>query len=233
MLKVQVKYGFSMIKGMPVNPESTQELLEKIAFIRQTHYGRNGSLFIRPSFLQFVTDITSGGFWDFTSDLTFKDTAYTSEALGAHTDNTYFTDAARLQLFHLLSHTHGSGGATLLVDGFKAAQTMLRESATNVERLINFPQPFHSSGNEDVCIQPGKSVSVLERDSWSHQLYQIRWNNYDRSAKVNWTVDEQKEWYAAARHWNEIIRRTDMEIWLQLEPGTALSMLPPRRLLTE
>jgi hypothetical protein len=193
--------------------------------IHQTNTLRCGRfLFILVFLLQILTDIIPGGFWDFTSDLTFKDTAYTSEALGAHTDNTYFTDPARLQLFHLLSHTHGSGGATLLVDGFNAAQKMLRESTAKVERLIDLSQPSHSSGNEDVCIQPGRSVSVLERDSWSRQLYQVRWNNYDRSAKVNWTADEQKKWYAAARHWNEIIKRPDMELWLQLEPGTALSM---------
>lgn len=31
-----------------------------------------------------------GKFWDFTSDLAKGDTAYTTLALGAHTDNTYF-----------------------------------------------------------------------------------------------------------------------------------------------
>lgn len=33
-----------------------------------------------------------GGFYDFTSDLSSKDTAYTSESLEPHTDTTYFTD---------------------------------------------------------------------------------------------------------------------------------------------
>ncbi|KAL1971232.1 hypothetical protein VTN77DRAFT_184 [Rasamsonia byssochlamydoides] len=195
------KWGFCLVKGVPVEPESTQALLERISFIRNTHYG---------------------GFWDFTSDLTFKDTAYTSEALGAHTDNTYFTDPARLQLFHLLSHTHGEGGATLLVDGFKAAQVILEESPDNCKVLIKCPQPFHSSGNEHVCIQPRRPTPVLARHRQTRMLYQIRWNNYDRAAKVDWASYRQQAWYTAARHWNEIIRRPEMELWLQLEPGTAL-----------
>lgn len=33
-----------------------------------------------------------GQFWDFTSDLAKGDTAYTTLALGAHTDNTYFVN---------------------------------------------------------------------------------------------------------------------------------------------
>jgi trimethyllysine dioxygenase len=31
-----------------------------------------------------------GKFWEFTADLSKGDTAYTTMALGAHTDNTYF-----------------------------------------------------------------------------------------------------------------------------------------------
>lgn len=54
-------------------------------------------------------------------------------------------------------------------------------------------------------------------------MYQIRWNNYDRSVKWDWTVEEQEAWYDAAGHFNEIIHRPNLEIWTQLEPGTALS----------
>jgi hypothetical protein len=37
-----------------------------------------------------LTNITDGKFWEFTSNMTKGDTAYTSLALAAHTDNTYF-----------------------------------------------------------------------------------------------------------------------------------------------
>lgn len=41
-----------------------------------------------------------GKFWEFTADLSKGDTAYTTMALGAHTDNTYFV---RSQLSPLLA----------------------------------------------------------------------------------------------------------------------------------
>ncbi|KAJ9266098.1 hypothetical protein DTO195F2_1213 [Paecilomyces variotii] len=195
------KWGFCFVKGVPIDPEKTKTLIERIAFIRPTHYG---------------------GFWDFTSDLTFKDTAYTSEFLGAHTDNTYFTDPSRLQLFHLLSHTHGEGGASLLVDGFKAAEVLLRENHQHAEILGCLQTPAHSSGNESVCIQPVYGTHVFHTIPRSRQLYMVRWNNYDRAPKSDWNLKQQKAWYDAARHWNEIIKRPEMEIWTQLEPGTAL-----------
>ncbi|KAL4780931.1 hypothetical protein BJX76DRAFT_27933 [Aspergillus varians] len=195
-------WGFCFVKDTPVNPESTEALLKRIAYIRHTHYG---------------------GFWDFTADLTFKDTAYTTEFLGAHTDNTYFTDPARLQLFHLLSHTDGEGGASLLVDGFQAAKTLIEENQEHARTLRYINHPFHASGNEDICIQPAEQFPVFKtHPQFKNQLYQIRWNNYDRAVKWDWRVDEQEAWYKAARHFNEIIQRPNMEIWTQLEPGTAL-----------
>lgn len=175
-----------------------------------------------PFCLQFCSHVL-GGFWDFTSDLTFKDTAYTSEALDAHTDNTYFTDPARLQLFHLLSHTDGDGGTSLLVDGFEAAKVLYREKRAHFHNLAKVPQPFHASGNDDVCIQPAAQVPVFTLHPQHQRLFQIRWNNYDRAPKNDWNMGEQLKWYDAARAYNDIIHRPEMQLWSQLEPGTALS----------
>lgn len=141
-----------------------------------------------------------------------------------HTDNAYFTDPARLQLFHLLSHTDGAGGESLLVDGFRAARVLYTENPKHGEWLRTIPQPFHSSGNPDVSIQPSLSYrTVLNFNKRTGVLYQIRWNNYDRAPGSDVKPERQMEWFAAARHWDDIIRRPEMEIRTQLKPGTALS----------
>ncbi|KAJ5911379.1 Trimethyllysine dioxygenase [Penicillium subrubescens] len=194
-------WGFCFVKGVPVNPESTKTLIERIAFIRHTHYG---------------------GFWDFTADLTYKDTAYTNELLGAHTDNTYFTDPARLQLFHLLSHTDGTGGESLLVDGFAAAKALSKDSPDFYNSLASSRHPWHASGNDDVCIQPSTTAPVLKVHPDTKAVYQVRWNNYDRAPKTSWHVSEQKDWYMAARAYNDILTKPSNEIRTQLQPGTAL-----------
>jgi trimethyllysine dioxygenase len=69
-----------------------------------------------------------------TADLASKDTIYTSLALEAHTDTTYFSDLAGLQMFHLLSHT-GSAGRLLLVDGFAAARILQKEVLNSYDIL--------------------------------------------------------------------------------------------------
>jgi trimethyllysine dioxygenase len=101
---------------------------------------------------------------------------------------------------------------------------MRAEDVANVKTLIDIPQPWHSSGNDDVCIQPYQPFPVFERDELSGVLQRIRWNNYDRAVKVDWEPHVAEQWYGAARHWNEILGREDIQIKMQLEPGTALSM---------
>ena len=92
-------------------------------------------------------DTVYGKFWKFSSaSLDFADTAYTSEALGPHTDSTYYTNTPGvqvrrifrngyrfkstdvcLQVFHLLDHSSGSGGETVLVDGFYCANMLQKQ----------------------------------------------------------------------------------------------------------
>ncbi|EEQ83930.2 trimethyllysine dioxygenase [Blastomyces dermatitidis ER-3] len=195
------RWGFSFVKESPATPEATEQLLKRIAFIRPTHYG---------------------GFWDFTSDLSLKDMAYTTEGLGGHTDTTYFTDPAGLQMFHMLSHTNGSGGESLLVDGFEAAKTLYKEDPEAYGVLKEFGVSGHASGNEHVCIQPARPFPVLNHHPVTRELYQVRWNNEDRRPIVNGSPEEVNKWYAAARKWNEIITRKDMERWFQLDPGSPM-----------
>lgn len=161
---------------MPSTPEATQSLLEAIGPIRNTHYG---------------------GFYDFTSDLRSKDTAYTSESLEPHTDNTYFTEPAGLQALHLLSHTDGSGGESTLVDGFEAARKLFCQHQDAYRCLSRIGVYGHASGNDGISIQPAEAYPVLNHHSQIGSLMQVRWNNADR-AGLNMAIQKLDRWYDAA-----------------------------------
>ncbi|KAI0433061.1 trimethyllysine dioxygenase [Xylaria sp. FL1042] len=202
--------GIAFVTGVPFeSANTTKELLEKIAFIRETHYG---------------------GFYEFIPDLAVADTAYTNEALDAHTDNTYFTDPSGLQAFHLLSHIDPSspkrpgtslGGQSILVDGFHAFQILREESPESVKILANFELPCHASGNEGITIAPDKMYPVFECDSSLDTVRRIRWNKSDR-AVMPLRNDATMEWYKAARKWDEILKRKEVVYRFQLEPGKVL-----------
>lgn len=216
-----IKHGFVLVTSTPFdNPETTKKLLERIAFIRETHYG---------------------GFYDFTPDLAMADTAYTNLALPAHTDTTYFTEPAGLQAFHLLSHTPApgadnavqaaEGGKSLLVDGFHAAKILQEEDLEAFNVLATKGVLWHASGNKDISITPYKWFPVIEK--YGRVVQRIRWNNDDRGvlplerpSDRNHTAISATAWYDAARKWNEILRWKEMECWIQLKPGNVLSMRP-------
>lgn len=157
-----------------------------------------------------------GGFYDFTADLTMKDTAYTSEAIGPHTDTTYFTDPAGLQMFHLLSHTDGTGGESLLVDGFLAARLL---DETSKETLSEIHIPWHASGNEGINITPNKPYPVVTRDL-DLKPVQIRWNEADRGTVPG---HHSQRWYMAAKLFHDRVNDPKAQYWEQLVPGRALS----------
>ena len=128
--------------------------------------------------------------------------------MGAHTDTTYFSDPAGLQTFHLLSHTDGSGGSSLLIDGFKAASTLRLESPEAYSTLCRVKIRGHASGNSNVKFLTEAAYPVLEAESGA-MLRKVRWNNDDRAAMLARDPDEVARWYAAARKWVEILRRPE------------------------
>jgi trimethyllysine dioxygenase len=201
---VQREYGFAFVSNCPYDsPQATERLLQRIAFIRVTHYG---------------------GFYDFVPDLALADTAYTNLALSAHTDTTYFSDPAGLQSFHMLSHTgaDAAGGRSLLVDGFHAARLLKAEDAEAYRILTRVKLPWHASGNEGITIAPDSRYPVLEVDDQG-DLHRVRWNNDDRGVVPFDDAISPSKWYDAARKWYSILTRPDLEYWTQLQPGKPLS----------
>ena len=149
------------------------------------------------------------------------DLAYSSEALPAHTDTTYLTDPAGLQIFHLVSHS-GKGGMTLLLDAFYAADLLSTLNPASYSLLSRLRVPFHSSGTQGTLLRPAIDQPVLRHDDQGH-LIQVRWNNPDRGILgVHWRPEELRAWYRAARHFEELCRNDDAEYWMQLSPGTVL-----------
>ncbi|KAM0786448.1 hypothetical protein ACM66B_001910 [Microbotryomycetes sp. NB124-2] len=202
-------YGFSLVSGIPPKPEATEQLIRRIAFIRETHYG---------------------GFWDFTADLKHGDLAYSDVLLQAHTDTTYFTDSCGLQMFHLLSPSSShKGGHNLLVDGFRAAQQLHQQRPDVYELLSTLPVPAHASGTgtdsipSGVFMRPLSGMPALNHDEHG-RLVQVRWNGDDRGVVGRGSQWQNKmdEWYEALHVWESILRSDESALWQQMQMGTAV-----------
>nr|KAJ3411734.1 hypothetical protein HK105_002553 [Polyrhizophydium stewartii] len=208
------RFGLGFVSGVPANPKDTEILARRISFIRESHYGA-----VRA--VRFC-----GGFWDFSPNLEHGDTAYTTIALPAHTDTTYFTDPIgaqlSLQFFHLLEH-RGKGGESLYVDGFRVAEQLRERKPWAFEALSRIQITAHAAGDEHTLMQPTPALfTILRSDPTTGQMLQIRFNNDDRSVIDHLSADDVRTFYAALREWTLLLRAKDNELWTQLLPGTAV-----------
>jgi trimethyllysine dioxygenase len=97
----------------------------------------------------------------------------------------------------LLSHENGTGGATLLVDGFYVA-SILKELHPDVYDILSrIPVPAHAAGEPSELFRPNppSGYPVLRHDSITGDLIQVRWNNDDRSVMNALDPHLVEEWY--------------------------------------
>ncbi|XP_031301769.2 trimethyllysine dioxygenase, mitochondrial isoform X3 [Camelus dromedarius] len=194
-------YGIAFVENVPPTQEHTEKLAERISLIRETIYGR---------------------MWYFTSDFSRGDTAYTKLALDRHTDTTYFQEPCGIQVFHCLKH-EGTGGRTLLVDGFYAAEQVLQKVPEEFELLSQVPLKHEYIENLGECHNHMIGVGpVLNVYPWNKELYLIRYNNYDRAVINTVPYDVVHRWYTAHRTLTIELRRPENELWVKLKPGRVL-----------
>ena len=194
-LELVEEYGFALATGVPATIEATRRLVTRIAYVRETIFG---------------------GMWDFTANMAFKDTAYTSAAIGPHTDGTYSIDSPGFQLFHCLKFD-GTGGESTLVDGFSVAASIRDADASAFASLSSVRVPAHYLG-DGVHLKAEHPIVELDGNG---DFVQIAYNNYDR-APFRLPAPQMREFYRALKLFNRSIIDPANEITLRLAPGTAL-----------
>ncbi|KAI9295791.1 Trimethyllysine dioxygenase [Neoconidiobolus thromboides FSU 785] len=197
-------YGLAFVEETPVNSEATELLCKKIGPIRNTHYGT---------------------FWEFEANLMHNDAAYQNFKLEPHTDTTYFTDPAGLQIFHLLSFD-GEGGEQIYMDGFLMANNFKEEYPEEYKLLAQQPVPFHSAGDEGQYLTT-KNHTIFEHEvagDIESPLLRLRYNYDSRSVpKHNMDSIKMRQWYLAL---NKFIKsqhqNLDNRVYFPLEKGTTI-----------
>ena len=67
--------------------------------------------------------------------------------------------------------------------------------------LSTIPIPVHAAGDETGIYQPSpkSGYPVLNHDLVTRELYQVRWNNYDRSVMDRLDPGVVEKWYGENR----------------------------------
>ena len=188
-------HGFAMASNAPATVDATKAIAQRVGYIRETIFG---------------------GFWDFSANLAFKDTAYTPVAIGPHTDGTYSIDSPGYQMFHCLQHD-GTGGENTLVDGFKIADTIRRTDPAAYAALTSTKVPAHYLG-DGVHLRAEHEIIALDADG---EPRQVAYNNYDR-APFRLANGRMAEFYRALKLWDRLVNDPAYEVAFKLTPGSVL-----------
>ena len=171
------------------------------------------------------------------------DTAYSKGPLGPHTDTTYFESPVPLIALHVLER-HGTGGESVLVDGFHIAQDLKDEEEHAYRVLARYKVHHHASGDPAFCVSTEFGhPTVSHHPVTGEELSQIRWNNADRVAFSDHEtlpgdsgqIKDYAQWHRAAgcvsdrdvstiahgnSKYNDLINDPKHQYRFQLEPGT-------------
>jgi trimethyllysine dioxygenase len=194
-LSLAEEFGFALTTGASASVADLETLVKRVGYVRHTIFG---------------------GMWEFTANMAFKDTAYTSVAIGPHTDGTYSNDSPGFQMFQCLAFD-GTGGDSTLVDGFKVAETIRKTDPKAFEVLSEIKVPAHYLG-DGVHLRAEHPVIGLDHNG---HLRQIAYNNYDR-APLRLPLPQMSEFYRALALFHGLINDPAYEISMRLLPGTVL-----------
>ena len=177
------KFGFCVINNCEIKPETIEVIANKIGYVRQSIFG---------------------GLWEFESNQDMADSAYTQEELKPHTDATYSYDAPGLQLL-LCCDYKAKGGESILVDGFKIAQTIKKKDKELFNLLSSIQVPGKYTG-DGVILEAKRPIFRLN----NNELIQVSFNNYDRA---EFRLDELQtlRFYRAIKIFDNLINKPEFQ----------------------
>ncbi|XP_022116875.2 trimethyllysine dioxygenase, mitochondrial [Pieris rapae] len=155
-----------------------------------------------------------GGMWEISPEPGNNDTAYMSVGLPQHTDLSSFTEPAGLQVFHCLRHD-GSGGASVISDGFYAAMKLKEENPKDFAFLTTFKAEadYQFDGHYFRHAAP-----MIELDQYN-DVRLVRFNTHDRSSMAFESGEQCKNYYRAIRNFAKHIENKENLWTFKLKPG--------------
>ena len=194
-LKNLYYFGFCVITNCKREINAVKIIANKIGYIRQSIFG---------------------GLWSFESDKNMAGSAYTQEELRPHTDSTYSNDAPGLQLL-LCCDYEATGGASIMVDGFKIAELIKNDNKEIFDILSTVEVPGKYVG-DGVILEARRPIFRLNLNK---ELLQVSFNNYDRA---DFRIENKLmiKFYQAIKKFDSLVNDQKSQWKHILKPGELL-----------
>jgi len=201
------RFGLARLTGVPCTSGMVLEVAGQLGYVRVTNYGDLFEVRTEPN---------------------PENLAYTTLGLPLHTDNPYREPCPGVQLLHCLQPS-AEGGASLLADGFAAAELLRDVDGTAFDLLASTPVRFRfhrdQPGVEKVDLQTVRTIVELDAD---RRLRAVNVNH--RSMEVPTPTPGVDAFYSAYRRLVGILSSPEFMIEVALEAGD-LIVFDNRRVL--
>jgi gamma-butyrobetaine dioxygenase len=192
--------GFMLLTGVPAQPGSVLDVAATFGYVRETNYGR---------------------LFDVRAEARPANLANTALPIGPHTDNPYRDPAPTIQLLHCLTNA-ATGGASGLLDGFRAAAQLRAEDPAAFECLTRNAVTFAYAGRAAdlratrpmIEVNPAGLIRGVRYNSRSMLPMRPRAGSPPPQA-----AEEMREFYLAYRAFAAIMLRPYLTLSFDLVPG--------------
>lgn len=147
-----------------------------------------------------------------------NDTAYSTMALPAHCDGTYFETLPGLQVFHSLAHDLPRG-QSLLVDGLAVCERLREENPDAFHFFATTDVPFGFMDATHDLRQHRRVITVDDKE----RITGFAFNDVDRRT-IHLAPQDVPVFYKHLAALLSIIEDPAMEVWLGLAPGTVIAI---------
>ncbi len=197
------KYGFVIIKNVPIKNNFLVKFANSIGSVRRTNFGEYFNVKSKPN---------------------PNDLAYTSLPLAPHTDNPYRKPVPCIQILHCITN-EVSGGKSTLVDGFSVCEDLKKNNPNFYNILTDIKIKFKFV-DKDVVLENWSELIQLDKNQ---NVKQVRFSprlDYVPILKK----DELDLYYSARNKISELYNSKKYRIEFKLLSGDLL-MIDNHRLL--
>jgi len=196
------KYGFVLVRNVPVREGPVPALQERVAFEKMTHYGPGYTVVVRAD---------------------PANISHTYHRIFFHTDLTYYDYMPGAVFLHCIEQHQGEGGETMLSDGFNAA-TLLRRNHPEMYKLLSETiTSFRDVGKDYTTFDKITQLPFLIHNARG-ELSRINWSHFARDNHLDVDLEIVEDLYKAMRTFDDLLNNEENHIRLKMVPGDMVTV---------
>lgn len=194
------KYGVVILKDSPAEVGPLKEFIERIGFMKPTHYGTS---------YEIITHEVPNNL------------AYTGTKLGLHTDLPYIDYPPGSTWLHCIRQHDGEGGANDLSDGIHAAHILRMRDPKLFEILTKSPVYFQDKGYENYEFNTITKAPSIQLDEEGN-IQRLHIASQSRDSLMDLDTEGVIHFYKALKALNNILY--EISVRVKTKPGDMMAI---------